>query len=88
MAQFERQQVFQSMSRSPNACLHALAELGNGMAVARWSNAHDARDYQAVEKRRRGSQCKAKIGEKRSESRSTLRAVNEHFDRTRARACF
>lgn len=47
MAQFERQQVFQSMSRSPNACLHALAELGNGMAVARWSNAHDTRDYLA-----------------------------------------
>ena len=47
MAQFERQQVFQSMSCSPNACLHALAELGNGMAVARWSNAHDTRDYLA-----------------------------------------
>lgn len=35
MAQFERLQVFQSMSRSPNTCLHALAELGNGMALAR-----------------------------------------------------
>ena len=34
MAQFERLQVFQSMSRSPNARLHAMAELGNGMAVA------------------------------------------------------
>lgn len=45
MAQFERLQVFQSMSRSPNTCLHAMAELGNGMALARWSNAHDARDY-------------------------------------------
>src|SRR5690606_24852747 len=47
MAQFERLQVFQSMSRSPNARLHAMAELGNGMAAARWSNAHDARDYLA-----------------------------------------
>lgn len=47
MAQFEHLQVFQSMSRSPNARLHAMAELGNGMAVARWSNAHDARDYLA-----------------------------------------
>ena len=37
MAQFEHLQVFQSMSRSPNARLHAMAELGNGMAVARWS---------------------------------------------------
>jgi hypothetical protein len=40
---------------------------------------------QAVEKRRRGSQCNtdggpAKTGEKRSESRSTLRVVNEHFE--------
>lgn len=47
MAQFEHLQVFQSMSRSPNARLHAMAELGNGMAVTRWSNAHDARDYLA-----------------------------------------
>ena len=35
MAQFEHLQVFQSMSRSPNARLHAMAELGNGMAVVR-----------------------------------------------------
>jgi AraC family transcriptional regulator len=47
MAQFEHLQVFQSMSRSANARLHAMAELGNGLAVARWSNAHDARDYLA-----------------------------------------
>ena len=47
MAQFEHLQVFQSMSRSPNARLHAMAELGNGISVARWSNAHDARDYLA-----------------------------------------
>ena len=47
MAQFEHLQVFQSMSRSPHARLHAHAELGDGLAVARWSNAHDARDYLA-----------------------------------------
>lgn len=47
MARLEHLQVFQSMSRSPNARLHALAELGDGLAVARWSNAHDARDYHA-----------------------------------------
>lgn len=47
MAQLDHLQVFQSMSRSANARLHALAELGHGLAVARWSNAHDARDYLA-----------------------------------------
>jgi len=47
MAQLDHLQVFQSMSRSANSRLHALAELGNGLAVARWSNAHDARDYLA-----------------------------------------
>lgn len=47
MAELEHLQVFQSMSRSPNARLHAMAQLGEGLAVARWSNAHDARDYLA-----------------------------------------
>ena len=47
MAQLEHLQVFQSMSRSPNARLHALAQLSDGLALARWSNAHDARDYLA-----------------------------------------
>jgi len=47
MPQFDHLQVFQSLSRSPNARLHAMAELGEGLAVARWSNAHDARDYMA-----------------------------------------
>ena len=49
--------------------------------------------YQAVEKRRRSRQDNtdggpAKTAEKRSESRSTLRAVNEHFDWARTRGCF
>lgn len=47
MATFDNLQVFQSMSRSPHARLHAIAELGDGLAVAHWSNAHDARDYLA-----------------------------------------
>ncbi|GIZ11052.1 helix-turn-helix domain-containing protein [Pseudomonas sp. NCCP-436] len=47
MATFENLQVFQSMSRSANARLHNLAELGSGLNVARWSNTHDARDYLA-----------------------------------------
>ena len=49
--------------------------------------------YQAVEKRRRGSQCNtdggpAKTAEKRPGSRPTLRVVNEHFDWARTRGCF
>lgn len=47
MAQLDHLQVFQSMGRSANARLHAWAELSDGLAVARWSNAHDARDYLA-----------------------------------------
>ncbi|VXC74375.1 AraC family transcriptional regulator [Pseudomonas sp. 8Z] len=47
MAQLEHLQVFHSMSQSPNAHLHARADLGSGLALARWSNAHDARDYVA-----------------------------------------
>lgn len=47
MAQLEHLQVFQSMSRSPNARLHGLAQLDQGLALACWSNAHDARDYLA-----------------------------------------
>ena len=40
-------QVFQSMSRSPNARLEHSAQLGDGMAAALWTNHHDARDYEA-----------------------------------------
>ncbi|WP_277374297.1 AraC family transcriptional regulator [Pseudomonas sp. AA-38] len=47
MAQLEHLQVFQTMSRSPNARLHGLAHLGDGLALAHWSNAHDVRDYLA-----------------------------------------
>lgn len=39
--------VFQSMSRSPNACLEHSAQLGDGMAAALWTNHHDAREYDA-----------------------------------------
>ena len=47
MSAFDTLQVFQSMSRSPNARLEHSAELGDGMAAALWTNHHDARDYQA-----------------------------------------
>lgn len=47
MAPLEHLQVFHSMSQSPNAHLHARADLGAGLALARWSNAHDSRDYVA-----------------------------------------
>jgi AraC family transcriptional regulator len=47
MSAFDTLQVFQSMSRSPNARLEHSAELGDGMAEALWTNHHDARDYQA-----------------------------------------
>lgn len=47
MAQLEHLQVFHSMSQSSNAHLHAQADLGSGLALARWSNAHDSRDYVA-----------------------------------------
>ncbi|KRP61940.1 helix-turn-helix domain-containing protein [Pseudomonas trivialis] len=38
--------IFQSLNRSPNARLHACAELGDGVSAALWSNHHDAQDYQ------------------------------------------
>ena len=47
MPAFDTLQVFQSMSRSPNARLEHSAELGDGMAAALWTNHHDARDYEA-----------------------------------------
>ncbi|WP_300725761.1 helix-turn-helix domain-containing protein [Pseudomonas sp.] len=47
MSAFDTLQVFQSMSRSPNARLEHCAELGDGMAAALWTNSHDARDYEA-----------------------------------------
>ena len=47
MTAFDTLQVFQSMSRSPNARLEHCAELGDGMAAALWTNHHDARDYEA-----------------------------------------
>ena len=47
MPVFDTLQVFQSMSRSPNARLEHCAELGDGMAAALWTNHHDARDYEA-----------------------------------------
>jgi len=51
------------------------------------------RCQQAIEKRRRGRQDNTdggptKTAEKRSESRSTLRVVNEHFDWARTRGRF
>ena len=47
MSAFDTLQVFQSMSRSPNARLEHSAELGDGMAAALWTNHHESRDYQA-----------------------------------------
>ena len=47
MPDLESLQVFQALNRSPNARLHACAELGDGLSAALWSNHHDAQDYQA-----------------------------------------
>ncbi|WP_068829272.1 helix-turn-helix domain-containing protein [Pseudomonas sp. BMS12] len=49
MAALEHNQVFQSLSSSPNARLLRGAELGDELAAALWSNHHDARDYQGPE---------------------------------------
>ncbi|MEO4049089.1 AraC family transcriptional regulator [Pseudomonas sp. CAU 1711] len=49
MAALEQNQVFQSLSSSPNARLLRGAELGDELAAALWSNHHDARDYQGPE---------------------------------------
>lgn len=46
MATLEQNQVFQSLSSSPNARLLRGAELGDELAAAQWTNHHDARDYQ------------------------------------------
>ena len=46
MSPLEQNQVFQSLSSSPNARLEHCAELGDGLGAALWSNHHDARDYQ------------------------------------------
>ncbi|AYC31853.1 AraC family transcriptional regulator [Pseudomonas cavernae] len=46
MSQLEQNQVFQSLSSSPHARLEAVAELGDGLGAALWSNHHDAREYQ------------------------------------------
>ncbi|MBC9252012.1 AraC family transcriptional regulator [Pseudomonas alcaligenes] len=46
MSTLERHQVFQSLSSSPHARLEHVAELGDGLGAALWSNHHDARDYQ------------------------------------------
>ncbi|MEK1906093.1 MAG: AraC family transcriptional regulator, partial [Pseudomonas sp.] len=46
MSTLERHQVFQSLSSSPHARLEHVAELGDGLGTALWSNHHDARDYQ------------------------------------------
>ncbi|MDH4570901.1 helix-turn-helix transcriptional regulator [Pseudomonas sp. BN414] len=46
MSLLEENQVFQSLSSSPNARLEHCAELGDGLGAALWSNHHDARDYQ------------------------------------------
>ncbi|MBD8150641.1 helix-turn-helix transcriptional regulator [Pseudomonas fluorescens] len=47
MSALQSLQVFQALNRSPNARLHACAELGDGLSAALWSNHHDAQDYQA-----------------------------------------
>lgn len=49
MAALEQNQVYQSLSSSPNARLLRGAELGDELAAALWSNHHDARDYQGPE---------------------------------------
>ncbi|MBD9485119.1 helix-turn-helix transcriptional regulator [Pseudomonas sp. PDM14] len=46
MAALDQLQVFQSLSNSPHARLEHVAELGDDLAAALWSNHHDARDYQ------------------------------------------
>ncbi|CAD5108126.1 helix-turn-helix domain-containing protein [Zestomonas carbonaria] len=45
MIQLDQNQVFQSLASSPHARLERSAELGDGMALAQWSNHHDAREY-------------------------------------------
>ena len=45
MSLLDRNQVFHSLSSSPNARLEHSAELGDGLGAALWSNHHDARDY-------------------------------------------
>ena len=47
MTPFTQLQVFNAMHASPNARLELSAQLGDGMAAARWSNRDDARDYLA-----------------------------------------
>lgn len=46
MSILDGHQVFQSLSSSPHARLEHVAELGDGLGAALWSNHHDARDYQ------------------------------------------